>query len=482
MGIIPSGVEPFDERAGGLTAGGFYVLAGAPGVGKLAFLLQFLAAGLGSGEKLALLGGHAPEELFARARHWGLAELETAWREDRLHILGFRGEYPRRILRAPDPAVAFVELAALLAGPIDRLAVDPGTLLWETRADGSLASSFLEWQQASGTTVVATAVADLDENLPPSTRWVIQRASGAFQLGRTRRGLRELTVYHTYPPIEDPGAITLDLRIGRGLTRPTGAPDRRSGDVAPRDRRKLLCLRLSEAIGPDVDRWLRTEYEVRDVEDPTRLASALRSEGWGGVCIAVDRARIDEAVGICREIRELTPGTILLLSRGQLRSSDRGRAIEAGADDVIRQDVAMRELRSRFQRAAASGGGARATGHDPGRPSPIRDLADAAAFAAEVRSRLESPTLGYLTVILVPDTVDAEVLQALRDSVRIDTGDFVGRANSSYGVVLQDARGRHARIYLERALKSLGPTSGAPAVRILTSPEEADDIRSALGG
>ncbi len=71
-------------------------------------------------------------------------------------------------------------------------------------------------------------------------------------------------------------------------------------------------------------------------------------------------------------------------------------------------------------------------------------------------------------------------MSALRGSVRIEAGDFVGLVDGGYGVILQDARGRHARIYMERALRSLAPSAGAPEVRILTSPEEADEIRAAL--
>lgn len=478
--IVSSGVGPFDERVGGLRAGGLYLLAGAPGTGKLPFLLHFLAAGLEANERLAFLGGQTPDELMAQARHWGMAGLEEAWRTDRLLLLGFRGEYPRRILHAADPDEAFAELTDALEGPVSRLAVDPGTLLWETRAGNAMATSFLRWQEASGITVAATAVTDLDENLPPSTDWVVQRASGVFHLARSRGGLRELTVYRMRPPVDDPGAITLELRGGEGLTRPAGPPDRRAGDVAPGDRRRLLFLRLTDAIGEDVERWLGSEYSMSDVSDPMQLISEVQGGGWGGVCIGVDRARIDEAVEVCRAIRALTPAAIVVLSRGELRSSDRARAIEAGADDVIRQDVAPRELKSRFRRAAACVGSAREAGGSE-RPVPLPELIDLPDFSDEVSRRLESPSLGYLTMIVVPDTVGPEVLQALRDSIRIQAGDFVGRLAPGYGVVLQDARSRHARIFMERALRALDPSAGAPEVRILTSPEEADEIRSALG-
>ncbi len=441
--IISSGVGPFDLRVGGLRAGGLYLLAGAPGAGKLTFLLQFLAAGLEADE-----------------------------RQGRLTVLGYRGEYPKRILRAADPGEAFGELTEALDGPVSRLAVDPGTLLWETRAGTAMASAFLQWQESSGTTVAATAVTDLDENLPHSTEWVVQRAAGVFQIGRLSSGLRELTVYRIRPPVEDAGPITLEMRPGTGLTTPAGRPDRRTGDVAAGERRRLLLLVMTEALSGDVEGWLSREYEVQETRDPLQLISALQSERWGGVCIAVERSCVDAAIQVCRTIRPLTGGAIVLLSRGQLRSSDRARAME---------DVVLRELKSRFRRAAACLRGYDQTSADADRPEPIHDLVASEEFNAEVGQRLQSASLGYLTLLLIPESVGEDVLKALRESVRVQAGDFVGHVSGGYAVVLQDARGRHARIYMERALRSLPPSAGAPEVTILTSPEEADEIRAVLG-
>jgi len=479
--IISSGVGPFDERIGGLRAGGLYLLAGAPGAGKLPFLLQFLAAGLEADERLAFLGGHSPGELFEQARHWGLEGLERAWREGRLSVLGYRGEYPRRILEAASPEEAFGELAEALDGPVSRLAVDPGTLLWETREGTAMAGSFLQWQESSGTTVAATAVANLNENLPRSTDWVIQRAAGVFHFVRLSSGLREITVHRIRPPMEDPGSITVEARPGLGLTRPARGPRRRTGDIPHGDRRRLILLRMTEAVTRDVEGWLSREYEVRDTRDPAEVISLLQAEAWGGVCIAVERSGIEEAIETCRAIRPLLAGAIVVLSRGQLRSSDRARAMEAGADDILRQDVVLRELTSRFRRAAAVVAGDRDLSNRSDRPRPIPDLIATGVFKAEVGQRLVSPSLGYLTLILVPESVGPDVLEALRSSVRLEAGDFVGLVDGGYGVVLQDARGRHARIYMERALRSLDPSAGAPEVGILTSPEEADEIRAALG-
>ncbi len=459
--IISSGVAPFDERMGGLRAGGLYLLAGAPGAGKMPFLLQFLAAGLEAKERLALLSGHSPEEVFEQARYWGLEGLERAWRKDQFTVLGFRGEYPRRILHAADPEEALAELSNFLEGPVSRLAVDPGTLLWETRAGMAMANTFLAWHERLEATVAATAVTDLDENLPQSTDWVIQRADGVYRLARLSSGLRELTMYRVRPPVEDPGPLTLELKPGVGLAAPATRPGRRAGDT-------------------DAEAWLRGEYDVTEASDPLELVSLLQAEPVGVVAISVARSDVGEAIRVCRTVRDLTRGAIVLLSHDRLRSTDRARALEAGADEVLQQDAAVQELKLRLGKAASyQRNGTRPVVNGDGLEA-IRDIVDAGRFAAEVQERLGSPTHGYLTLLLVPESAGDDIVEAMRECLRSETGDFAGHAGDGFGFVLQDARARHARVFLDRALSSLKKADRDLEVQILTSPEEVDEIRAAV--
>jgi CheY-like chemotaxis protein len=324
-----------------------------------------------------------------------------------------------------------------------------------------MAEAFLAWRESIGATVLATAAADLGENLPLATEWILRKVTGAFHLARTREGLREITVHRLRPPVPESGPITLQLVEGSGLVAPAGVPGRRAGDVDPDGRLRLLVLELSAEVQEDVEAWLEREYEVTRIRDPLQLSSHIRKEPPGGICIMLERSEVDRAVDLCRAARPLTNAAIVVLSRGQLRSSDRARAMEAGADDVLRQDVVLREIQSRFRRAAFMRGNRDWQAEDD-RPEPIREVLDADRFAQEVRNRLASPTHGYLTVVVVPESVADRVSGALRSSLRVEAGDFMGRAPGGFGVVLQDARRRHALVYLERALQGLAPGSGAP--------------------
>lgn len=478
---VSSGVAPFDERLGGLRAGGLYLLAGAPGTGKMPLLLQFLSAGLATDDSLALLSGHSPDEVFEQARYWGLHGLEEAWRGSRFTILGFRGEYPRRILHAADPQEALNELTEYLPSRVGRVAVDPGTMLWETRAGMAMANAFLAWHERLGATVVATAVADLDENLPQSTDWIVQRAEGVFRLARLTSGLRELTIHRMRTPAEDFGPITLELRPGVGLAVPTTRPGRRSTDAPADGDRRLALLRLGSNGVDDAETWLRDVYDVSDANDPLELVSLLQAEPVSVVAIALTRSDVAEAIRVCRTVREMTRGAIVLLSSDRLRSTDRARALEAGADDVLQQDAAIPEIKLRLSKAKSyqrNGVGFAASSNGI---HPIPELLEADRFAVEVADRLDSADEAYLTLLLLPESVDARIIELLREHLRTETGDFAGHAGDGYGFVLQDARARHAKAFLDRATSSLKRTERNLNVRILTSPEEVEDIRAAVG-
>ena len=156
---VRTGIEPLDARIGGLKPGAVYLLAGGPSAGTLTAVLQFLHAGLELGERVGLLTGHSPEEVLEEGRHWGFG-LDQAWHQNRLRLLGYRGDFLQRIVQAGEPREVFEELTALLGGPVTRLALDPGTPLWESRATPADAQHFLDWCAQSGVTIWGTLTTD----------------------------------------------------------------------------------------------------------------------------------------------------------------------------------------------------------------------------------------------------------------------------------------------------------------------------------
>jgi CheY-like chemotaxis protein len=459
-----------------------------PGSGKLAFILQYLAEGVGHGERVALLSGYEPAEVFEQADHWGL-ELEKAWKSDALVLAGFRGEYPRRILHAPDPGEAFAELDRLLDGEVTRLGVDPGMLLWETRAGTAMAHQFLQWADGLGATTMATLVGDLKESPGPSTEWVLQRATGVFHLARLAGGLHELAIYRIHPPLESTGPITLELMPGAGFVAPTGRIGRRRGDTAAAAEDRLLLMRLAAGPPPDVEGWLRRTYTVTEAKDPLEMVSRLQGEPFGMLCISIDRARTEEALQICQTVRPMTSAALVLVSGERLRSVDRARAIEAGADDVLTNEVNIREMESRIRRAATCAGERpRAVDQDGGSirtPDPVDELLSRKAFAAIVNERLASKEFGFFTFVGLAGALPQGTSEALRESIRVEAGDVVGALDDGFGIVLQEARAGHAEGFLGRVRAALAEQLGEGVeleTEILASPDDAERIRALLPG
>ncbi len=478
---VASGIGPFDDRVGGLRDGGLYLLAGGPGSGKLTFILQALEHGIREGERVALLSGAAPEEILEQAEYWGF-DLATPWRNGRCVLLGFRGDYPRRIVHAPDPGEAFGELNRLLDGPVARIGIDPGSVLWETRAGTAMAQQFLEWSHDLGALTFATLPPEGDPGLGPSTEWVVQRAQGLFQFARHPRGLHEVRVARLAPPVDEPGPISLELTPGNGYGPPTGRLDRRR-DGGPRPAsNRLLLLRLADRVPEDLEAWLGRRFDLEVAEDPLRCISRLQAETWGALCLYADRAGAEQAIQACRTARPLTTAVMLLLSDEPLRSADRARALDAGCDDVLSGSVDLRELDSRLRRAAGTARPSPAP--ETSRPEPIAAPLDAAGFARAVAGRLVEDALGQFSLLHVDDGGRASLGRILFESARVEQGDFVGPMRGGWGVLLQDARAQQAEAYLQRvreSLRTLGDT-GPLDVEILSSPEQSERIRALLDG
>jgi len=474
-----SGIGPFDERVGGFRDGGLYLIAGGPGSGKLTFLLQALERGIRDGERVALLSGASPEEILDQADFWGF-DLRTPWKQGRCILVGFRGEFSRRVVHTPDPGEAFAELSRLLDGPVARLAIDPGTFVWDTRAGPAMAQLFLEWAHDMGATTLATIPEGLDEGHGPSTEWVVQRAQGVFQIARHPRGLHEVRIERMTPPVDEPGPISLELAPNHGFGAPTGRFDRRRGGARPESRR-LLLLRLTETVPSDIEAWLGRRFEVEVADDPLRAITRLQADSFGAVCVYTARDRAEDAVETCRTVRAISPAVLLLLSDEPLRAVDTARALDAGCDDVLSGSVDLRELDSRLKRATESA--RRQPAQERARPPAADGPLDDSEFNRLVSERLISEGLDHFSLLLVIAPTGDDMAGVLYDSVRADQGDLVGRVRRGWGVLLQDARAQQAELFLQRLRNSLAENgSEMPlSAEILAAPEQSERIRAMLG-
>ena len=482
---ILTGIEPLDARLGGLRAGGVYLMAGTPGAGKLAALLQFLHTGLAGDERVALLSSQPPATLLAEARHWGW-DLQPAWREDRLRCIGYRGDFAANVLHAGEAGEALDELGRLLGDRVTRLALDPATPLWETRADPSAGQQFLEWTARRSMTVWSTLPRGLSEAAPPAAEWVMRGAAGVFELERLPSGLRQLWVRRFAPPVDLAGPLTLSLEPGRGFVAPNGQPSRRRTDTPDVDPRRLLLVRLAD-VPAEVAAWARGRFDVVEATDPLAAVPLLRDDpSVGVVLVYLDRAAVDRGVLVCRAARPLTGSPIVLASDQPLRAGDRARALDAGADDFVSGSVSLAELESRIARAASVVRDRTRPNRTPPRAVTVAGPAvalTAAEFAARVRGRADDRSIGIFSLIQLPppDGCDARIRAAVLGQIRAEAGDFAGTLGDGFGVYLEDARPGQAQAFLTRlhgALGRNGHRPGRPALAVLSSPADGVRIRA----
>lgn len=477
---LPTGIGPLDDRIAGFRRSAVYLLTGGADTAKLAFILQFLQEGLRNGERVALLCAAAPEDVLEQADYLGI-DLATPWHDGTCVLMGFKGEYPRRIVHAPDPAEAFNELERLVSPPVDRIGIDPGSFLWSTRAGTSMAQGFADWVERSGATVVASVASGLGDRPDPSTEWVLQRASGVLHFARLSSGLHEVDISRFTPPVDLPGPVTLELAADRGLVAPTGRIERRSSDRRGSRDDPIVLAELGSAAPDDLVSWLDRQHDLERVDGAMALLRRLQSGPAGLVCLYVERSQTEEAIELLRTSRPITTAPLILLSDRELRSSDRAAALGAGADDVLSGGIDLKELDARIRRAKESSPPDAAPEATPG-PVPVDGLMETDEFRQVLRERLGS-TNGVFSLVRfeAPDVDDFGGV--LTDSVRAESGDLVAPLAGGFGVLLQDARTRQAEAFLRRVQKELR-RQGHPATleaELLFSTDEAERIRKLAG-
>jgi hypothetical protein len=479
------GIQPLDDRVGGFSPGGVYIIAGTPGSGKFTSTLQFLNAGIESGDRVAFLARTQPKQVLEQARQWGF-ELDQAWKSGQLKLLGFHDNFERLLLRTTDPDEIFRELAELVGPDVQRIGIDPARPIWDTRAGTALGSKFVQWAESSGATTWATIEGDLSDVLSPATEWVLQSAAGVLKIERLPNDIRQIWIRRFSPPPDTHGPVTLELLPGKGLAAPLGRLDRRRTDAPIGSERRLALLRLAADMPEEVLGWARSRFDVFEIGQPLRLISSLHDgESFGGILIFLDRAHSREAVDACRALRPLTAAPIVLAADDKLRAVDRTDALDAGANDFLSDNFSLVELTSRLDRAART-----AQGLPPVRKSvgtqdeqQATALMDVPTFAAAVIGRLAEPDAALFTLLLVqgPNAQDDALGQVLLQTIRSEIGDFVGRTATGYGVLLQGTRPSQAGSFLKRmtnALKRIGVE--VFDVQLLNGATEAGRISDVL--
>lgn len=492
---VRSGIAPLDARVGGLEPGGSYLLVGAPGPAKMVAALQFLHAGVASGEPCLLLTNADAGAILGVARAWGF-DLQPAWRDGRLRILGVREEFELRAVRSVQPEEVVEELDELAGPTLSRIAVDPGSLFLSSGARSLLGSSFLKWALRHPATVCATLSVDGGAAaLPSSADWLLHATTGRLVIARRSEDLYEVTLLRSAPsPSDRQEAISVQLKPGEGLIAPDTFPARRGRDRPGVDENRLLLISLGSAHAADVEAWARASFTAEVVSEPFEaVAVAQEDASFGGILVHAPRTRIREAVQACRALRPLTRAAILFASDDAIRSSDRVQILEAGADDCLSGGVDFRELDLRIRQAIAAGSKPlpeRADSRPSGtasRRAPTGGLVQPERLREELARRAADAVQKFFCVLEVrAGGMGRERLeQLLAQHVRSDEGDLVSGRGEGCLVLLQGAREAQLSGFLGRLherLREAADGKGADAeVRVYSHPADGDRIRALVG-
>jgi DNA-binding response OmpR family regulator len=255
-------------------------------------------------------------------------------------------------------------------------------------------------------------------------------------------------------------------------------------------QRKLLVLNLADPFPEELLRILERDHSVTVRTGVASAFSDLVRSGLGAVQLNVRRDVVADALQLVRELRRAENAVpIVVVTPYVLRSSDRTRALRAGADDFLSTNLPPDEFIARVGSIAQRGRSENTPAAEPEAPiflQPSRDgesyyLLDAAGFRNAIGLHLARQRAPFFTVIRA-EPVSGDVMTladlALRMN-RLDSGDLVGFEGRSVLLYLDGARPKELKAYLGRLNDEWRRIAGDEmAVETFGFPADESQIRS----
>lgn len=492
--LVSSGNLPLDRQIGGLRPRRPYLISGNPGTGKSVSCLEFLDVAIERNERAVLLTHDDPTDVLATGDFLGIA-LDEALRDERLILLRFQLDFVRRLGRAPAPDEVFAELRRLI-GPMPpaRLAIDSVVPFLEGGGAGSAVmfalAAFLD---QLGATSLLTYPGDLaglyDRRLEP----LMQRAGGFFHLTSLAQGRRRGQLEIRKLRYEAPSVAPVRFRIepGAGLVQ-DGAPNDPEEVLADELRRRVLIVNLEAPFRADLLRSLERTMEVTVRSGLPAAFSDLVRSGVGVVLLNLRRDVVRDGVQLVRELRRADVRTpVVVVTPYNLRSTDRTRALRAGADDFLSLGIGDDEFAARVAAVARRGrSSAVAEMGQPGllaqprRPDGGFEVLPTEGFETAVRAYLDrarAPFFALLTASAPPAELGALAELAL-GLCRVEDGDLVGQLEGRVAILADGARPQDLRGLAERLGERWRAAGhGDPEIEIIGYPSEESRVLAMFG-
>jgi KaiC/GvpD/RAD55 family RecA-like ATPase/CheY-like chemotaxis protein len=492
--LIQSGIAPLDDLVGGLIPGRSYLLSGNAGAGKSVSCLEFLDVALERGEFAALLTHDDPTDVLSSAAFLGI-DLHRALVEERFALIRYRPTFVKLAVRAPNMDEVFAELTRAIGPkkPI-RLAIDSIVPVLECGRNSGAASIFalIHVLDDLGATALLTYPGDLAGLYNPRLEPLVQRAAGVFHLATRSHGRRDgaLEIRKLRYEARSLGPAAFRIQAGAGFV-----PVHEPGEPpSPDVQRKLLVLNLADPFPGDLLQMLERDHTVVVRTGVSGATSDLVRGEAGALLITVRRDVMRDALQLVRELRRSgSTIPIVVVTPYLVRSSDRTRALRAGADDFLSTNLQPEEFVARVESIAQRGHSESVPDSEPEPPAilqPTADgesylLLDGAQFRRAVGLHVTGERAPFFTVARAePGNGDVMALAdlALRMS-RLASGDLVGFDGRSVLLYLDAARPKDLKAYLGRLHDEWrGAAADDIAVETFGYPAEEEWMRTFVRG
>jgi KaiC/GvpD/RAD55 family RecA-like ATPase len=213
-----SGIALFDDWLGGLRNGDAHLLTGGPGSGKSTVALHFAGAGLGRGERIAMLLHARIDDVRTHATYVGV-DLDEPLRDGRLLLLRYRSDFVQRVARAAPPEQVVADLERII-GPHRpaRLVIDTiSPFVSGAPPVAPVVAALVELLERLGCSAVLTFPEELGAGYDRSLEPLVHRAATVIRLVRENADSRRAELVTSRYPAPATGATRFAIRDGSGI-------------------------------------------------------------------------------------------------------------------------------------------------------------------------------------------------------------------------------------------------------------------------
>ena len=490
--MLRTGVPPIDERLGGLTAGKPHLLTGAPGSGKTTVCLGFLKTALADGMAAALVTQDDPNDVVAHARDLGL-DLRRAAATGRFSLVCYKKDFVQRFARTPSAEPLLEELVQVLGpGAPDCLAIDSVVPFVDAGTpSGPGVTALVHALERLRSTAVVTYPGDVRESYDRRLDALVRRCAAILHLSSYGEGAGRLDVVKARTRLWSDSPTFFALRAGHGMVPLEPGTFSGDGQHAVRFRRQILVVPGPDGLPEDLLAALGGAFSVTLHEPASAAMPETLAPDVGAVLVASRWDGIADVRAFLMQLRQRGNRTpVILMTRGDARSSDRAAAVAVGFDEVLADSIAPTEL---IARVAATVGRGRSTAVPLATVGETTSVTltpgdagkgfDEIRFRVAVQAALDESTRPVFSVLFLgPDEGELEILRAtVARTVRAESGDLVAIVGDRVAVYLPDTRRVDAVASLRR-VSSEWRRAGRGELRAaqLTCPADRERLRAEL--